>query len=466
LHGQLVLMLRRGRGGGRGYIEGLEIRWGLVSNILQALTKHGRWLDGEPDGPMHKFYQEGLFDVLSKDELYQEHGEDARTVEQLLAAGVDVRLVGEVDVGAASAGDGCVGGEAVRQDVFCNWLELREMPIGSAAAAWWLEQPASSEGCVDSLRHSDDECAADLFAVIESELREAGTLPVGGLTACALSGWLWSRLRGRFSKDDLDDEYDFSARLSLEFAVVAGRDDSFRSTGCAEAPLGSCDPDRDPQATVDYVLNGWPRVDEQPTVYRGSGRFPKSYPLEFPMGLADLWDKRPRDVTVAEWVQHMLRLLDGRMVQGLRGHRVVWAMVNTLLLSEAGGKGFVVHRNVMRRLGWRIVGGEVLTKGKLRELMEQEDTVRSMVHQLMSVGKDVRSTPMQWGYEGKKLDVAVKHLAWCPPWVMSARAAEQEQPFLLGSSGDASDGLYFGSTGFGVVVCSLAPLSLAFVLVD
>ena len=42
---------------GRGRVlEGLELRWGLVSNILHALTAMGRWrLDGTL-GPMHKWY--------------------------------------------------------------------------------------------------------------------------------------------------------------------------------------------------------------------------------------------------------------------------------------------------------------------------------------------------------------------------------------------------------------------------
>ena len=40
-----------------------------------------------------------------------------------------------------------------------------------------------------------------------------------------------------------------------------------------------------------------------------------------------------------------------------------------------------------------------------------------MVNQLSTLGRDVRSTPMQWQYEGKKLDATVKHLSWVPPWV-------------------------------------------------
>ena len=35
----------------------------------------------------------------------------------------------------------------------------------------------------------------------------------------------------------------------------------------------------------------------------------------------------------------------------------------------------------------------------------------------MTLGRNVLSTPMQWADEGKKLDCAVKHVSWAPPWV-------------------------------------------------
>ena len=71
----------------------------------------------------------------------------------------------------------------------------------------------------------------------------------------------------------------------------------------------------------------------------------------------------------------------------------------------------------MRRVGYGLEGGGVLTKARLREMLNNEDQVRVLVNQLMNVGRDVRSTPMQWAYEGKKLDATVKHMSWRPPWV-------------------------------------------------
>ena len=59
----------------------------------------------------------------------------------------------------------------------------------------------------------------------------------------------------------------------------------------------------------------------------------------------------------------------------------------------------------------------MLTKGHLRGILQEEDRLRVLVGQLSTVGREVRSTTMQWAYEGKKLDSTVKHLSWVPPWV-------------------------------------------------
>ena len=143
------------------------------------------------------------------------------------------------------------------------------------------------------------------------------------------------------------------------------------------------------------------------------------------MGVADLFEERPRKVSPEAWVQHLLRYETGHFVGGARGQRVLWAMVNTLLLSEARARGFGIYRNVMRRVGLGLQGGRVLTKAELRGILEQEDRMRVLVSQLSTVGRDVRSTTMQWAYEGKKLDSTVKHMSWVPPWV---ERVEGEQP--------------------------------------
>ena len=116
-------------------------------------------------------------------------------------------------------------------------------------------------------------------------------------------------------------------------------------------------------------------------------------------------------------MQHLLRYRTGHFVGGLRGQRVVWAMVNTLLLTEARSRGHAIYRNVLRRVGYGLQGGRVLTKARLKEILQDENQARVLVNQIMNVGRDVVSTPMQWSFEGKKLDATVKHLSFRPPWV-------------------------------------------------
>ena len=157
------------------------------------------------------------------------------------------------------------------------------------------------------------------------------------------------------------------------------------------------------------------------------------------MGVADLHDSRTWTVSPAEWVQHILRLSTGQFVDSRREHRVIWAMVNTVLLSEAAGKGFAVHRSIMKRQGHRLVGGSVLTRSELRAMIENEESIRAMVNQVMVVGRDVRSTPMQMGYEGKKLTCAVKHLSWKPPWVQDMDGELDEAAGYLGENSVVPD---------------------------
>ena len=146
----------------------------------------------------------------------------------------------------------------------------------------------------------------------------------------------------------------------------------------------------------------------------------KAHPLLFPMGIGGLHDAaraRAEEVTPKIWAQHLLRQAGGWFVHGLQGHRVVWAIVNTVLLAETRGKGYVVQTRTMRRMGHRLASEEPLTREALRAMIQSEETAGRLVHTLMTVGQSVRSTPMQWAAESSKLDTGVKFLSWRPPWV-------------------------------------------------
>ena len=165
------------------------------------------------------------------------------------------------------------------------------------------------------------------------------------------------------------------------------------ATGAMEGPVGGEDLEREGFDIARGMVHGWPSVDRDPTGAKQAGRFVKSFPLKFPMGVGDLYEDRPRAVKGPEWLQHMLRI--GHVTEGEDSDRCVWAMVNTILIAEAAGKGFAVQKVVMRRLGSGAMGGEVLTKRKLRELLADEGAARAMLYNLQNIGQDVRSTPMQ-----------------------------------------------------------------------
>ncbi len=431
LRGQLVIMLRRSLGQGR-FVDGLEIRWGRLSRALAALMCEGRWRLGEETlGPMHKWCAPGLFDVWTEQDMRAEFPSDIQTIEQMLAAGLHV-------VGADEAAPLCpselsdavpsVTDDVVEEHVFCKWLELANMRLGSRLCRWWVSAPGGLGCDGDAVRRSDCEVAADLYARVREESRQEDALSGGDVTVRGLASWLRKQGCLDGAEGAEAEEGVLEDDLFLEFSVVSehmGLDRDRLSSGGLEAPPEGRDAEAEVADLANQLLYGWPTVDRDPTGMRAPGRFPKAFPLEFPMGIGDLWDFRHRPVTAAEWVQHLLRYCTGQFVSGLRGRRLVWALVNTVLLQEVAGKGYVVQRLALRRLGGvlglSVVGGEPMTKGRLRTLIESEDTVRSLVYQLVSVGRDVRSSSMHMSYEGKKLNCAVKYLSWLPPWVQEAQ---------------------------------------------
>ena len=94
-------------------------------------------------------------------------------------------------------------------------------------------------------------------------------------------------------------------------------------------------------------------------------------------------------------------------------------------------KGYVVHKMFMRRVGFRLEGGQSLRVRDLRQLVGDGGHSASLVNQLMCVGRSVRSTPMQWSYESKKLDCAAKFLSWRPPYVRSSQEETEQQSWSV-----------------------------------
>ena len=131
-------------------------------------------------------------------------------------------------------------------------------------------------------------------------------------------------------------------------------------------------------------------MDQDPSGLRAPGRLERAFPLDLPMGIGGLFDDvrdnedtQLRPVSARVWAQHLFRLWSGSCVHGLRGHRLVWAITNTVLLQETQGKGYIVQKNMLGRMGARMDPNRHMTKAELREAMKDEDLAKSLVNSLM-----------------------------------------------------------------------------------
>ena len=140
----LHIMLRRNVGRGKDVLEGLEVRWAFVANLLRALCAFPRkdcpWrLGGSDAEPMHKYYDPRLFHIMDEDELKlsfapKEVGGvilkpddveklevkeriasavDLRLPQQYIAAGFDVNFVGPHDLAEGLTSEDVGGGDGV-----------------------------------------------------------------------------------------------------------------------------------------------------------------------------------------------------------------------------------------------------------------------------------------------------------------------------------------------------------------
>ena len=121
LEGVLTITMRRNIAQGR-VIEGIQVRWGLVSRLLSVLMRVGPWREGEPPGPMHKYYDPRLFDVLDEEAVRMQfaprdaagESQDACSAGQLLESGFKVQFVG--GQGGGDAADVEEGGAGASRD--------------------------------------------------------------------------------------------------------------------------------------------------------------------------------------------------------------------------------------------------------------------------------------------------------------------------------------------------------------
>ena len=154
------------------------------------------------------------------------------------------------------------------------------------------------------------------------------------------------------------------------------------------------------------AVRPWPAIEKDPVAMSDEGRFVKAFPLEFPMGVADLKQPQLRDdYSVMEWVQHKLRYKGGHFVNSARGHRLIWAMFNTALLEASRQMGHAYHK---------ATNSSVLTKRALQELVEKQ---ADLVRECASFGAEIPTTAMFWKRMTTQLEWIVRQMSWWPAWI-------------------------------------------------
>ena len=377
---------------------------------------------------------------------------DSRTPAAMLAVGLDVR--------SDTGGDSDLVDGVVEKDDFQTWIMLKGLVVASELYKWWLQREVEDEGAVEGWKITESDTCADFFDKIRDSLFEGACLEHGKVTVSSLAQWCRRVVGEGFGGDDFPELADLVEYMKLEFRIVRERHSNESNSGGMENGPDRPDIDVEARETASVVAGvagkfNWHGVSGEPSAFNEEGRFEKAHPLEFPMGIGGLYDSaRKRHPTVAVWAQHILRLWGGTCVHGLRGHRLVWAVVNTVLLSETRGKGFAVQRIVMRRMGASCAdsGDAPLTRAALRAALQSEETAGSLVNTLMTVGRSVRSTPMHWVKESTELDCAAKHMSWTPPWVrpcVSVGEFNQKAPpwCYLGGNEMVKDSLGRGTRG-------------------
>ena len=217
LKGQTKILLRRNLRGGK-KLEGLEVRWRLVSNILQAWLCVGRWrLDGK-EGPMHKYYDKRLFRVVSETDILQQYApkgvdgslEELRTEAELAAAGFDFGSLGageddELDDGAADE-EAFTEELDVDTDLFTRWMTVAGMSLGDVVQRWWADLEPAPEGCVVGVRQNWGDSPADLLVRNRTEVSAEKKCPDGCVPVRDMMSWFLENVGDGFAIGGSHDE--------------------------------------------------------------------------------------------------------------------------------------------------------------------------------------------------------------------------------------------------------------------
>ena len=372
------------------YLEDIRVRRNLVAEILNFLMEVGVFRPDQGLECRHMYYS--TCERVSDDRLAEFLPDDG------VPEDVNIQDIDE-DLPQKS----------LSKHAFIDWMTegLHDCDVVRALHYAWNQD--LSGGGNDTFGDFFDRL---LEEYAEALADEAADVPVSDAPVALPIPWLASfvhRVCAPFSfslpgANDEELKTVLAERIAEEIQTVQAYTRSWRSTGAFQCPVKEAVEDQTRQRLEETVFP-WPRIGEEPTSERDDGRLVKAFPLEFPMGVADLRQPRLRsDFHVADAVQHLFRYATGHFLSANRGHRVVWALFNIALRESSCEKGTLVHRNA---------GETVLTKSELRELC---GTRTDLVNRLATFGAEIPTTSMHWKREAHNLEWIVRQMSWRPPW--------------------------------------------------
>ena len=167
-------------------------------------------------------------------------GGDLRTAEDMLAAGLDVRL----DAGAP---DDPVGNarDIVEEEDFATWMQLRDLDLASHLLAFWRELDIGAHGdLVHSLKENDAETPVCFFRKVKEDLARRDWLEDGEVTVRSLARWCREVVGGRFADDvDFVDLEELVEYMRVELKIVQEQSASLRGSCALEGEADGLDPD-------------------------------------------------------------------------------------------------------------------------------------------------------------------------------------------------------------------------------
>ena len=191
-----------------------------------------------------------------------------------------------------------------------GWLTLGGLRVSEFVAPRWTglcSQELLEECGRAHLQTAGDDTCAELFKRICERVKIVSSDAVrdGSIRLDALQRWLENELDADLLR--LECWENLREQLAFEIGLVDDLQLGVEERGCMDEDVDRADEEDEAKSLAEHVVYGWPSKAADSVTVRDVGRFVKAHPLDFPMGVGDLYDlDRPRNVRFSEWVQHLM----------------------------------------------------------------------------------------------------------------------------------------------------------------